>query len=153
EPANPRPGFHEKDRVENELHAQVCSGRITLSEAQRAVTANWLELWVRGVAAPADSVGDSQADFAADTAATAIAASMLALVDASAHVPPLVGPTPIEVLPAPRTSTPAPLSVTPSPTAAAVIPAGATAKCVDGTFSFSQTRSGTYSRHGGVAQW
>lgn len=32
-------------------------------------------------------------------------------------------------------------------------PAGATAKCVDGTYSFSQHHSGTCSYHGGVAQW
>lgn len=32
-------------------------------------------------------------------------------------------------------------------------PAGATARCVDGTYSFSQSRSGTCSHHGGVAQW
>jgi hypothetical protein len=32
-------------------------------------------------------------------------------------------------------------------------PAGATALCVDGSYSYSQTRSGTCSHHGGVAQW
>jgi hypothetical protein len=32
-------------------------------------------------------------------------------------------------------------------------PAGATARCSDGTYSFSQSRSGTCSSHGGVAQW
>jgi len=32
-------------------------------------------------------------------------------------------------------------------------PAGATAKCNDGTYSFSQHRSGTCSHHGGVAIW
>ncbi len=32
-------------------------------------------------------------------------------------------------------------------------PAGATAQCRDGTYSFSQHRSGTCSSHGGVAQW
>lgn len=32
-------------------------------------------------------------------------------------------------------------------------PAGATARCRDGTFSFSQTRRGTCSHHGGVAEW
>jgi hypothetical protein len=32
-------------------------------------------------------------------------------------------------------------------------PAGATAKCNDGTYSFSQHRQGTCSRHGGVAVW
>ena len=32
-------------------------------------------------------------------------------------------------------------------------PAGASAKCKDGTYSFSKTRSGTCSRHGGVLEW
>lgn len=33
------------------------------------------------------------------------------------------------------------------------VPAGATAQCADGTYSFSQHRSGTCSHHGGVMQW
>lgn len=33
------------------------------------------------------------------------------------------------------------------------IPEGATARCGDGTYSFSQSRRGTCSRHGGVAEW
>jgi hypothetical protein len=33
------------------------------------------------------------------------------------------------------------------------VPEGATARCRDGTYSFSQHRSGTCSRHGGVASW
>lgn len=32
-------------------------------------------------------------------------------------------------------------------------PAGATARCRDGTYSFSQSRRGTCSGHGGVATW
>lgn len=32
-------------------------------------------------------------------------------------------------------------------------PAGASAKCGDGTFSFSLSHRGTCSRHGGVAEW
>jgi hypothetical protein len=32
-------------------------------------------------------------------------------------------------------------------------PAGATAECADGTYSFSESRSGTCSHHGGVASW
>jgi hypothetical protein len=32
-------------------------------------------------------------------------------------------------------------------------PSGATAKCKDGTYSYSQNRRGTCSGHGGVAQW
>jgi hypothetical protein len=43
----------------------------------------------------------------------------------------------------------------PSPTRTAdgQPPAGASAKCRDGTFSFSKSRSGTCSHHGGVAEW
>ncbi len=33
------------------------------------------------------------------------------------------------------------------------VPAGATAKCRDDTYSFSQHRRGTCSHHGGVDQW
>lgn len=32
-------------------------------------------------------------------------------------------------------------------------PAGATARCGDGSYSYSQSRRGTCSHHGGVAQW
>jgi hypothetical protein len=32
-------------------------------------------------------------------------------------------------------------------------PTGATAKCKDGTYSFSKTHSGSCSHHGGVANW
>jgi cytoskeletal protein RodZ len=40
-----------------------------------------------------------------------------------------------------------------SPEASSSAPAGATAQCSDGTYSFSQSRSGTCSHHGGVATW
>lgn len=40
-----------------------------------------------------------------------------------------------------------------SPTYYSSKPAGATALCRDGTYSFSQSRRGTCSHHGGVAQW
>ena len=33
------------------------------------------------------------------------------------------------------------------------VPAGASAQCSDGTYSFSQHRQGTCSHHGGVAKW
>ena len=39
------------------------------------------------------------------------------------------------------------------PVAAPGPPAGATAKCKDGTYSFSLHRQGTCSGHGGVAEW
>ena len=40
-----------------------------------------------------------------------------------------------------------------SPTYYKSTPAGATALCRDGTYSFSRNRRGTCSRHGGVARW
>ena len=40
-----------------------------------------------------------------------------------------------------------------SPTYYDKAPAGATAQCRDGTYSFSQHHQGTCSHHGGVAQW
>ena len=40
-----------------------------------------------------------------------------------------------------------------SPYSAPSAPSGATAQCRDGTYSFSQSRSGTCSHHGGVATW
>lgn len=45
EPAEPRPGFHEKDVVENYLHDEVCSGKITLQEAQREIRTDWLTIY------------------------------------------------------------------------------------------------------------
>lgn len=40
-----------------------------------------------------------------------------------------------------------------SPTKYSSAPAGATARCKDGTFSFSRNKRGTCSHHGGVAEW
>lgn len=40
-----------------------------------------------------------------------------------------------------------------TPTRYSDVPAGATAVCRDGTFSFSKNRRGTCSGHGGVARW
>jgi hypothetical protein len=39
------------------------------------------------------------------------------------------------------------------PTFSSSVPAGATAQCRDGSYSFSQNRRGTCSHHGGVAKW
>jgi hypothetical protein len=47
EAASPKPGFHEKDKVENYLHDQVCSGAISLKEAQIEIATNWLAVYNR----------------------------------------------------------------------------------------------------------
>ena len=41
EAAEPRPGFHEKDQLENLLHQKVCDGEITLSKAQTMIAVDW----------------------------------------------------------------------------------------------------------------
>jgi hypothetical protein len=43
--ALPKPGYHEKDRLETWLHRQACSGKMTLAEA-RSILLDWREnLW------------------------------------------------------------------------------------------------------------
>src|SRR5579859_2047618 len=45
--ASPKPGFHEKDGVENYLHSQVCSGAMSLRDAQIQIATNWLAVYNR----------------------------------------------------------------------------------------------------------
>lgn len=49
EPAAPTPGFHEKDHLENALHALVCSGRMSLKRAQGLIKRNWVSAYRRYV--------------------------------------------------------------------------------------------------------
>lgn len=116
-PSNPRnlwpepyattSGARIKDLVENELHDLVCTGRLPLRVAQRAIATNWWRAYQRygGRGVPDVYFG------AYAGAATA--------------------------------------SVTSGTSAAQ----GATARCADGTLSYSLHGSGTCSHHGGVAQW
>ena len=45
EAADPTPGFHEKDGVENTLHSQVCSGTMTLVQAQEVIAKDWSSVY------------------------------------------------------------------------------------------------------------
>jgi hypothetical protein len=45
EAASPTPGFHQKDQVENYLHDQVCSGAVSLQQAQVEIATNWLSVY------------------------------------------------------------------------------------------------------------
>lgn len=51
EAASPKPGFHQKDVVENYLHAQVCTGKLPLSAAQSQIAGNWLNVYFRSLPA------------------------------------------------------------------------------------------------------
>lgn len=46
EPYLPLPGAHQKDTVENFLHLQVCSDKMTLEEAQQIISSNWLKFYI-----------------------------------------------------------------------------------------------------------
>ncbi|MBU6142256.1 HNH endonuclease [Patescibacteria group bacterium] len=45
EAADPQPGFHEKDLVENYLHEEVCAGRVGLAVAQDRIANDWLSIY------------------------------------------------------------------------------------------------------------
>jgi len=39
------PGYHAKDKLENKLHAMVCSAQIGLRSAQKQIASNWQALY------------------------------------------------------------------------------------------------------------
>lgn len=45
EGAEPRPGYHEKDKLENYLHSKVCSGQLALKEAQLVIATDWIKYY------------------------------------------------------------------------------------------------------------
>jgi hypothetical protein len=45
----PDGGAHAKDRVENYLHAEVCSGSLTLEQAQHEITQDWYRVYTTSV--------------------------------------------------------------------------------------------------------
>jgi hypothetical protein len=36
---------HIKDRLENYMHDQACSGKVSLADAQKRMATNWIQLW------------------------------------------------------------------------------------------------------------
>lgn len=123
EPYVPAPGSHEKDRVENYLHDQVCSGAMLLVDAQKAVQTDWVAVYNRIVAgAPATKPAVPTATTQAAPAATSAPATQ-------------------------ATSAPAATAVPPTATAK---PAGQIV-CKDGYVWPSLTRQGACNGHGGIA--
>jgi hypothetical protein len=41
----PHRSINEKDKVENYLHLQICSGKLSLAQAQQEITKNWYEIY------------------------------------------------------------------------------------------------------------
>lgn len=48
EPAEPKPGFREKDVVENFVHRSVCNGSMPLAEAQQGIAEDWTQYYKGG---------------------------------------------------------------------------------------------------------
>lgn len=46
QPRDPRPGYKEKDVLENYYHRQVCAGKMDLREAQAMMAQNWFQGYV-----------------------------------------------------------------------------------------------------------
>jgi hypothetical protein len=110
-------GAHAKDKVEDYLHDQVCSGRMTLAAAQVAISTRW---WA----------------FLTEAGGPALP---------GAPTTTLIPPTQPAVSQAPPARAP------PSSTVAGP-PPGATARCNDGSYSYSAHHQGSCSHHGGVAE-
>ena len=45
EPGSGALGYHVKDKLENRLHAAVCSGQMSLAAARRGIATNWIRLY------------------------------------------------------------------------------------------------------------
>lgn len=57
QPYYQHPGAREKDTVENWLHKEVCSGRIDLQEAQRAIATDWYAVYLEMKKLPINAKG------------------------------------------------------------------------------------------------
>ena len=77
EPYEPRPGAHEKDTLENRLHAQVCAGTMTLAAAQQCIAVDWVACLA---ARASPTAGATTAPPAATTAPPAAGATQVVSV-------------------------------------------------------------------------
>lgn len=126
--ASPAPGFHQKDALENRLHALVCGGTLDLAAAQAAIATDWYSAYIKFVAS-------------APSVATSVVPSA-----------PVI-PTPPPAVVAPPAQAPPPPAPQPADPMASLRAQGISAICNDGTYSMSKNRSGTCSHHLGVGQW
>lgn len=112
-------GSNTKDRFENYLHKQVCNGSMTLTEAQREISTNWVQYYLATQTTKPTTTTNTQTNV-------------------------IIPVVPIAPLNQNNNSTYQDYDA---------VPVGVTAKCRDGTYSYSANRRGTCSHHGGVEEW
>ncbi len=117
-------GGYAKDALENSLKRRVCAGTLSLVSAQHEIARNWVKYWTLMRA------GSNASPTPTATASATSSPTPAASASSSAGAAPLSAQA-----------------------VAAATEAGATAVCNDGTWSYSQTRSGTCSSHAGVYWW
>lgn len=159
--ATPNP----KDKVEDAAKRAVCSGNMSLATAQQGFESNWIVLGQQLGVTPSAGPGSTPAPAPPPPAPIAPRASQPAPAGATAQCSDgtysysqsrsgtCSGHGGVQAwLQQVQAPAPAPAPA-PASQPAAPAPAGATAQCNDGTYSFSQHRSGTCSGHGGVQAW
>ena len=52
QPYTQHPGAHEKDWLENELHREVCAGKISLADAQQEIANDWYAAYMKRKSTP-----------------------------------------------------------------------------------------------------
>lgn len=52
EAAKPRPGFHDKDRLENEVHDRACAAHNRFRSLQKRIATDWTDLYVDLIGPP-----------------------------------------------------------------------------------------------------
>jgi len=176
----PRGQASSKDLQEDAAHSMVCAGQVDLAEAQSAFKSNWkgsratlqeaaaarkaqVTAYLKSLddAKKAQALADyiatlkaADAQRAADAKAAADAAAAAAAAQQQAQQQQEQEQQQQQQSCPNGTYVNSAGNTVCSPYASAGgPPAGATAQCRDGTYSFSQSRSGTCSGHGGVAQW
>jgi hypothetical protein len=162
-----------KDKLENLLHDDVCSGDLTLADAQRIAvgpvdagltTAKQAEGSTQRAKAAADAATAQAEQLRQQQIAAYVAAVNQAKLDAylQAVAAAQADQQRQQQLQQRQQQQSCPNGTYVNSTGSTVCspyaspsgpPAGATAQCADGSYSFSQHRQGTCSGHGGVSRW
>ena len=62
QPYSPKPGAHEKDKVEGALHKEVCAGKMKLQKAQQRISTDWYELYKELLGSQPGSTSSTQVE-------------------------------------------------------------------------------------------